>query len=353
MPPSPAPPLRPLAIWLMVGAILIAAMVTIGGITRLTGSGLSITEWNLLMGTLPPLSEAEWVQLFEKYQATPQYQQVNSHFGLEQFKGIFWWEYIHRLLGRALGLIFIIPFGWFLARGYFDRSLRHRVLLIFGLGAFQGLLGWLMVASGLTDRPAVSHYRLAAHLLTALVTFSVTLWVALEVINRDRRTVPVPVAIHRQAWLFAAILMVQITYGAFVAGLRAGFAFNTFPLMGGRLVPQGLLALAPALSNLTDNPMTVQFIHRMLAWLLVGFGLWLWYTLRVHNVKGPADRLGLALVLQFTLGAITILQLPGNPVLWGALHQAGAVLLLAAVVQVLFAVRKVPGPGSAGAGRPA
>lgn len=335
--------LRLVGIWLFAGALLIASMVTVGGITRLTGSGLSITEWNVLMGALPPLSQADWVQLFEKYQATPQFQQVNAHFTLEQFKGIFWWEYLHRLLGRTLGLVFLIPFIWFLARGVLERGLRNRVLLIFLLGAFQGALGWFMVASGLSERPAVSQYRLAAHLLTALLTFSLTLWTALEVRRRHLPAVPVPIAIHRQAWGFAVLLALQVTYGALVAGLKAGFAFNTFPLMGGRLVPDGLSLLRPLLANLGDNPVTVQFIHRTLAWLLAGFGLWLWYTLRVHGIRGAANLLAGTIVVQFSLGILTILHLPANPVLWGSLHQAGAVLLLAATVNLLFEVRGEPG----------
>ena len=174
------PARRAIVVWLYIGCLLIALLVTVGGVTRLTGSGLSITEWDVLMGALPPLSAEAWQELWQKYQATPQYQQVNAGFTLAQFQTIFWWEYVHRLLARLLGVVFLVPFLWFLVRGYLDRPLRNRVLLLFALGAFQGLLGWLMVASGLVDRPSVSHFRLAAHLMTALLTFSVTLWTALE-----------------------------------------------------------------------------------------------------------------------------------------------------------------------------
>ncbi|MBS1240693.1 MAG: heme synthase [Gemmatimonadetes bacterium] len=334
------PSARPVALWLLLGTGMIAAMVAIGGVTRLTGSGLSITEWNVLMGTWPPLSEQDWVTLFGKYQATPQYALVNSHFTLEQFKGIFWWEYGHRLVGRALGLVFLVPAAWFLVKGYLDRRLRVQVLGIFLLGGLQGVLGWLMVASGLVDRPSVSHYRLAAHLLTALLTMSVTFWVALEVLHRGRPAVPVPVALRRQVWLFVTLLVIQITYGAFVAGLKAGFAYNTFPLMGEHLVPDGLLSLHPAWRNLTENPATVQFVHRTLAWSLALFGIWLWYSLRVHAIRRGAHLLLAALSLQFTLGVVTILRLPEAPVLWGTVHQSGAVVLLAASVFVLFAVRR-------------
>jgi cytochrome c oxidase assembly protein subunit 15 len=345
---SSSPSTRPVALWLLLGSVMIAAMVTIGGVTRLTGSGLSITEWNVLMGAWPPLTDTDWVTLFAKYQATPQYAQVNTHFTLAQFKGIFWWEYIHRLVGRALGLVFLVPAVWFLIKGYFDRGLRLRVLGIFLLGAFQGFLGWFMVASGLVDRPAVSHYRLAAHLLTALLTLGVTFWTALEVLHRGKAAVPVPVALRRQVWLFVALLAVQIMYGAFVAGLKAGFAYNTFPLMGDSFVPGGLLALQPAWRNLIENPVSVQFLHRVLAWCLALFGVWLWYSLRVHAIRRGADLLLAVLTLQFTLGVVTILQLPHAPVLWGTLHQSGAVALFATSVFVLFSVRQgttEPHPG--------
>jgi cytochrome c oxidase assembly protein subunit 15 len=331
---------RPVALWLLLGSVMIAAMVAIGGVTRLTGSGLSITEWNVLMGAWPPLTEHDWAALFQKYQATPQFAKVNAHFTLEQFKGIFWWEYVHRLVGRALGLVFLVPAIWFLVKGYLDRGLQLRVLGIFLLGAFQGLLGWFMVASGLVDQPSVSHYRLAAHLLTALLTLGVTFWVALEVLHRGRPALPVPVALRRQVWLFVFLLAGQLAFGAFVAGLKAGFAYNTFPLMGDGFVPTGLTALHPWWKNLTENPVTVQFTHRVLAWSLALFGIWLWYSLRVHAIRRGANLLLAALSLQFTLGAVTILRLPRAPVLWGTLHQAGAVLLFATSVFVMFSVRR-------------
>jgi cytochrome c oxidase assembly protein subunit 15 len=334
----PAPATRPVAVWLLTGCLLIAAMVTVGGVTRLTGSGLSITEWNLLMGALPPLNQADWLELFRKYQASPQFQLVNSHFTLADFQRIFRWEYLHRLIARLMGVVFVVPFAWFLIRGYIDRALRTRLALVFALGAFQGVLGWLMVASGLVDRPAVSHYRLAAHLFTALLTYAVTLWVALGLLAPDRRPA-MPEAIRWQARIFAALFCLQVVYGAFVAGLKAGFMYNTFPLMGDSLVPAGLLTLSPAWTNLTENPGTVQFIHRLLGWALAVLGSWLWFTLRVHGMRGPANLLLATLAAQFTLGILTILNLPGSPVFWGSIHQAGAVALLTAVVGLLFALR--------------
>ena len=332
-------PLRGVYVWLLAGCLLIAAMVTIGGITRLTGSGLSITEWDVIVGALPPLSEGQWQDLFAKYQATPQYQQVNTHFELGEFKQIFWWEYIHRLLGRAIGIVFLIPFLYFLIRRRFTPALRNQVLLIFALGAFQGVLGWFMVASGLVNRPSVSHYRLAAHLLTALVTFAVTLWVALSLeetarISLSRRA-------SRAVAVFAVLLLVQITYGGFTAGLRAGGMFNTFPLMGNGLVPPGIATLSPVWSNLTQNPVTVQFIHRVLAGLLLAAGLAVGRTLVREQHPREGLLLGGAVVLQFALGVLTILGFPAHPVFWGAIHQAGAVVLLTATVLALHAAGRV------------
>lgn len=325
--------------WLVTGCLLIAAMVTIGGVTRLTGSGLSITEWDVIMGTLPPMSDAAWEELFLKYQAIPQYQELNRHFTLADFKGIFWWEYFHRLVGRGLGLVFIIPFGIFLAKGWLAPTLRNRLLLLLGLGAFQGVLGWFMVASGLSERTSVSQYRLAAHLLTALVTFSLTLWTAMQLRHAGEGPRPVPAMLRTHVRFFAALLWLQIGYGALVAGLKAGFAYNEFPLMGGQMVPAGAWQLDPLLRNLGDNPATVQFIHRSLAWTLVVVGLWLWYTLRIHGLRRESTWLGATLLLQFSLGIVTILRLPLEPVLWGAVHQAGAVLLLTTTLFALFATR--------------
>jgi cytochrome c oxidase assembly protein subunit 15 len=336
-------PSRAVALWLLAGCLLIAAMVTIGGVTRLTGSGLSITEWNVIMGALPPRTEADWGELFRKYQAIPQYQLVNPHFTLEDFKSIFWWEYVHRLVGRGIGLVFLVPFVIFLAKGWLDRPLLRKVLLIFGLGALQGALGWFMVASGLSERTSVSHYRLAAHLVTALLTLAVTLWVALDLLQPDRPARPVPPAIRSQVRLFTFLLTVQIGYGALVAGLKAGFAYNTFPLMGGRVIPAGAWQLTPGWSNLLENPATVQFVHRTLAWTLAVLGVWLWHTLRVHGVRRQANLLLGALGVQLGLGILTILHLPRQPVVWGASHQAGAVALLVAAVLVLHTVtRDVP-----------
>lgn len=333
-------PRHAVVLWLYAGCLLIALLVTVGGVTRLTGSGLSITEWDLLIGALPPLNGEAWQELWQKYQATPQFSQVNPHFTLAEFQTIFWWEYIHRLLARLLGVAFLVPFLWFLARGDLDRALRNRVLLIFGLGAFQGVLGWLMVASGLVDRPSVSHFRLAAHLLTALLTFSVTLWTALQMDGRTDGPTDGSSGAHWQPVVaFTFLLGLQITYGAFVAGLKAGGIYNTFPLMGGSIFPPGGATLTPWIRNLFENPATVQFIHRLLGFVLLGFGLVLWRRLRRAGRPGIGAELGGAVLLQFALGVATIVRWPASPVFWGAIHQAGAVALLAATVRSLYRVR--------------
>ncbi|HJS46622.1 MAG TPA: COX15/CtaA family protein, partial [Gemmatimonadales bacterium] len=331
------PRLRPVHLWLLAGCALIALMVVVGGITRLTGSGLSITEWDLLGGTLPPSDDAAWRALFAKYQATPQYLRENSHFGLAEFKSIFWWEWIHRFLGRAVGVVFVVPFAWFLATGRVARALLPRLLLLLGLGAAQGLVGWLMVASGLVDDPRVSHYRLAAHLLLAFTTFAATLWTALGLraglwSGEDAPPRP-PAPALPGAMALLALLAVQVAYGAFVAGLRAGFLYNTFPTMGGHWVPPGMGGDDGFLAGLTSAPVTVQFVHRVLG-VLVAAGA-VAFALRWRQDPGvgrAAAWLGGMALLQFGLGALAVLRLPADPVFWGTVHQSGALALLAAVI---------------------
>jgi cytochrome c oxidase assembly protein subunit 15 len=336
---------RPVYYWLLAGCALIALMVVVGGITRLTGSGLSITEWDLLGGTFPPLHEADWAELFAKYQATPQYLKENAHFGLAEFKTIFWWEWIHRFIGRAIGVVFIVPFAWFLATKRVARPLLPRLLLLLGLGAAQGLMGWLMVASGLVENPRVSHYRLAAHLLLAFLTFAVTLWTALGVRagrwqGGDAGHAGERSPAHRWAVAVLALLVVQIAYGAFVAGLRAGFLYNTFPTMGGHWVPPGMGGGGSLLATLTSQPVTVQFLHRVLGLVVAGLALAFAYRWRRNPVVGRAAAwLGGIALLQFGLGALTVLRLPAHPVFWGTVHQFGALALLTAAVVALFRAR--------------
>lgn len=332
----------PVVTWLLTGCALLFALVTVGGITRLTGSGLSITEWNVLMGILPPLNHDAWVELFRKYQATPQFQTVNSHFGLIDFQRIFWWEYIHRLLARAIGLVFLVPLLWLVATRRVEGRLVLRLLAVLVLGGLQGVLGWLMVASGLVDNPAVSHYRLAAHLLTAFATYGLALWIALDLLRGlERPRVRVRGWVAVATWTVAVLVVLQISYGAFVAGLRAGFLFNTFPTMGGHWIPPGMDALHPTIRNLVENRVTVQFIHRAIGWiLLIAVGAY-WLAVRGRPALGPAPGFLLTSVaLQFVLGIVAILQLPRHPVLTGALHQAGGLLVFSALVCLLFVVRR-------------
>jgi cytochrome c oxidase assembly protein subunit 15 len=327
--------------WLLSGCVLIFIMVVVGGITRLTHSGLSIVNWNLIMGTLPPLNEAQWQEAFEAYQQFPEYQLVNYHFSLQEFKSIFFWEYLHRLIGRVIGLVFIIPFAIFLIRKQFSRRLLWQCLVILGMGALQGFLGWWMVKSGLVKNPDVDHVRLAIHLTTAFLTFAVTFWVALEQMYPQR-----PVISHSgiRQWSLGllVVLLVQIVYGAFVAGLNAGFILNTWPMMGDAWVHPAVFALQPWWANLIDGLAGVQFVHRYLAYVAAGLALVVWYLARKRNLSLLQHRSVVAMVvmvvLQFLLGVFTLLY--AVPVVLGVLHQAAAFLLLGNVVLVLFAFRK-------------
>lgn len=339
----------PVRRWLLLGALLVAAMVVIGGITRLTGSGLSITEWNVLMGALPPLSDRAWEALFAKYQATPQYQLVNAHFTLAEFKTIFWWEYLHRLLGRVLGIVFLVPFIWFLLRGHIRRDRVPRFAAIFGLGALQGALGWFMVASGLVDIPRVSHFRLAAHLVTALATYGLIVWTILDLappgVAEGRRDAG-PASLQRVVAAVMGLLVLQIVYGAFVAGLKAGFIFNTWPMMGTGLIPPGMGTLSPVLTDPVQNPVTVQFLHRTIGTGLLAGAAWLAWIGR--RAPAPVARstawFGGLVLAQFVLGVATILWLPSHPVLLGATHQAGALMVLTAALVLLHRIRRSPTP---------
>ena len=255
-------------IWLLAVAALVLAMVVVGGATRLTESGLSITEWQPVAGALPPLSDAQWELQFEKYKAIPQYQALNSGMSLDAFKTIFWWEWTHRLLGRLIGAAFLLPFLWFLARGRVEARLRPRLWMLFGLGALQGAVGWWMVASGLAERVEVSQYRLAFHLTLAGLIYVALLWTAQGLAPRSP---PVPSRLRVSAKLLLGLVLAQIYLGALVAGLRAGLIYNTWPLIDGHLVPAAsqLLFNEPWWRNFFENPLTVQFDHRLVAYALL------------------------------------------------------------------------------------
>jgi heme a synthase len=308
-------------LWLFAVAALIFCMVIVGGATRLTDSGLSITEWQPLLGAVPPLSAADWQAAFEKYRQIPEFQLINRGMGIDDFKFIYWWEWSHRFFGRFIGLAFILPFAYFAATGAltFRMGLRCAVLLV--LGGLQGALGWYMVASGLVDRVDVSQYRLAAHLTLAAVIFAATLWVAFGLGQKRRKP---DMGREWMALLIVGLIILQIAAGGFVAGLDAGMGYNTWPMMDGELVPTGLFVADPWWRNIFENAMTVQFNHRLLAYVMAVCVAGYAYVVQTR----AASLLLLAVALQIALGIWTLLwQVP----LWlGLAHQAGALLALAA-----------------------
>jgi heme a synthase len=317
-------------IWLLAVAALVLAMVVVGGATRLTESGLSITEWQPVAGALPPLSEAQWESQLEKYKAIPQYQALNPGMSLDAFKTIFWWEWTHRLLGRLIGAAFLLPFLWFLARGRVEARLRPRLWLLFGLGAFQGAVGWWMVASGLAERVEVSQYRLAFHLTLAGLIYVGLLWTAQGLAPCSGR--PVPSRLRVSAKILLGLVLAQIYLGALVAGLRAGLIYNTWPLIDGHLVPAGsqLLFNEPWWRNFFENPLTVQFDHRLLAYALLASAIWHALDVMRGLPPGTARRGALALAGAVTLqAALGILTLLAQAPLWLALmHQGMAMIVL-------------------------
>jgi heme a synthase len=325
---------RAIRLWLYAVAAMVAAIVLVGGATRLTESGLSITEWKPVMGLLPPLSGAQWQSEFDKYQAIPQYRELNNGMSLDAFKTIFWWEWTHRLIARTIGLVFLLPFLWFWWQGWISASLRNRLCLIFGLGALQGAVGWWMVASGLADRIEVSQYRLATHLLLACLIYVALLWTAQRF---DQRPVPpAPARVRFGATVLLVLVLAQIYLGAIVAGLRAGRIFNTWPLIDGALIPDParLFFNTPLWRNFFENTLTAQFDHRMLAYAI-------WIVALVHALgtvralkRGPAVtgivlgavQLALAVTLQAALGIWTLLMVA--PLDLALTHQAMAMVVL-------------------------
>ncbi len=332
----------PVAVWLLACCALIFAMVVVGGVTRLTHSGLSIVEWQPIVGTLPPLNEAQWLETFGKYQLTPEYQKVNQGMRLGEFKSIFWWEYFHRLLGRMIGVAFLLPLLWFWRRGHIDRPLTLRLAGIFVLGGLQGAMGWYMVKSGLVDDPRVSQFRLTAHLAIALAIYAATLWTALGLLRPGAGAAHLrQPRLRRISWVITAAVAYMVLTGGFVAGIRAGFAYNTFPLMHGHLVPPEIFMLEPWYLNFFNNMATVQFDHRLGAWLLAVLVPWFWLKARRETLT-PFARIGVnfllgMLALQIALGLATLLLLV--PVPLAAAHQGGAVLLLGAALLVNHALR--------------
>jgi cytochrome c oxidase assembly protein subunit 15 len=320
-------------------AAFVFAMVIVGGATRLTGSGLSITEWEPIMGTIPPLSETAWQEAFEKYRQIPEYQLVNKGMSLEGFKAIYWWEWAHRLLARLIGFVFLLPFVYFLVYRAIPKPYIPRAAALFILGSGQGVLGWLMVKSGLSDRVDVSQYRLAAHLALAVAIASYAFWLGLSIRDETHKAQDSKAGAglqwaRRGMLLLAGLVYMQIIAGAFVAGLKAGQASNTWPLMNDEIIPPGLDRFTPWYMNLFENPLAAQFAHRMLAYFIVifaaAFALSVW---RWHRMRGPAAALGLALLIQTALGIGTILL--GVPLGFALAHQANAMVVLALLLWTL------------------
>ncbi|WP_421694309.1 COX15/CtaA family protein [Aestuariivirga sp.] len=309
--------------WLLGVAALIFCMVIVGGATRLTDSGLSITEWKPLLGAIPPLSEAHWLEAFQKYQQIPEYQLLNKGMSLSDFKFIYWWEWSHRFLGRVIGLAFFLPFAYFAVTGALSRKTAVQCGVLFVLGGLQGALGWYMVASGLVDRVDVSQYRLAAHLSLATFIYGAILWVAFG-LGRSRHA---PQGAREWcALLITTLVLLQIAAGGFVAGLDAGFGYNTWPGIDGALVPTGLFTATPWWRNMFENALTVQFNHRMLAYLIAVVAV-----AQAYVVRTPASRMLVAAVLlQIVLGIWTLLTVV--PLWLGLAHQGGALLVFAAAI---------------------
>lgn len=330
--------------WLLSGCVLVFIMVVVGGITRLTNSGLSMTDWHLVTDTFPPLTEEKWNVAFEEYKKFPEYQKINIHndFTLSDYKFIYFWEWFHRLIGRVIGMVFIIPFVYFLIKKKLDKDTIKKCCILLGMGALQGFFGWFMVKSGLVDNPDVSHFRLSLHLTFAFITFAYTLWVALDLIYPDR--LPVNKRLRGIARIALAVLLIQIIYGGFVAGLNAGLIHNHWPLMSdGQLVHDSVFVEKPSLLlSLTEGQSGVQLVHRTMAYIVVGMILYLFFAAK-NTVTTPQQKKGLnALVvivfIQFALGVFTLLlRVP----LWlGLAHQVVAFLLLTAMTFTLHRFSK-------------
>lgn len=331
---APAP--AALARWLFLVAALVVLMVAVGGITRLTESGLSITEWKPVTGALPPLGEAQWQAEFEKYKRIPEYQQINRGMSLADFQFIYFWEWAHRLLGRIIGLAFALPLAWFAWRKAIPAGYGPRLLAIFALGGLQGVIGWWMVASGLVERTDVSHYRLAVHLLTALFLLAGLVWTALDLHALARNGAARPARLRGLPLLAALVLFVQLLWGAYVAGLNAGYVANTWPLMNDHLFPQGVEWRGSLWASASDDPFFVHFFHRWWAWVAALMLLLLARRAKQAGERRASVALNALLGTQILLGIATVMS---NMALWlAATHQLVGALLVAATAWAAHAV---------------
>ena len=331
---------RTVATWLLICCALVFAMVVLGGVTRLTGSGLSMVDWRPVTGVLPPLGESEWQQVFEMYQKTPEFQKKNSHMNVNEFKEIFWLEYLHRLLGRIIGIIFLIPFLIFIWKGYIQKREFPKYTLMFVLGGMQGVLGWYMVKSGLVDNPHVSQYRLTAHLIAAFLIYAYMFWVALTLLFPSESTDNHPW--YGKTLALTTLISITIISGGFVAGLKAGKIYNTFPKMGEYWIPPDLLTLEPTWKNFFENMATVQFDHRVLA--ITTFVLIFTYWVKLRKTTLPTgmhrgvNALFHTAILQVTLGIFTLLLVV--PTILAASHQAVAMLLFTVALYLCHGFRR-------------
>jgi len=330
-----------MSIWLFICCFTIFAMVVLGGVTRLTGSGLSMVEWAPIMGTLPPLNEIEWLAAFDLYKQYPEFIITNSTMDLAGFKSIFWFEYSHRVLGRLIGLIFFFPMLFFFAKGWVKPDLKPKLIFMFFLGGLQGLMGWYMVKSGLVDNPHVSQYRLTAHLSLAFIVYAYIFWIALGLRFQTKPKENNMTMLASQSTWLSLFVFTTILSGGFVAGLKAGLAYNTFPLMNGKLIPDGLFVISPMWRNFFENITTVQFDHRLLATTLF-FSLIVFYSMAIKKGVGSRTKKGLHFLLmmafiQVTLGISTLLL--QVPVALAASHQAGALVLFTSIIFVTHQIK--------------
>jgi cytochrome c oxidase assembly protein subunit 15 len=344
---------RPIAVdravgaWLLGLAAMVLVQVMLGAITRLTGSGLSIMEWRPIMGVIPPLTHAEWERVFDLYRQIAEYKLVNAGMSLDEFKSIFWWEYVHRLWGRLIGFAFLMPFLWFWIRGHLDRRRAGRLIAIFVLGGLQGLMGWIMVASGFEARTDVSQYRLVMHLLLALGIYAALVWSALDAFAPSHPCAETPAhrALRRHGWIMMAVITLEITLGGFTAGLHGGLVDNNFPMMGDHLIAPDLFIQSPWWINIFENPVTAQFLHRLTAGFVAIALIWLVVRARRASLDTSLKRrfyyLPFGLFGQAMLGIATLMLVVPLPL--AVAHQAGAFILFTLGLYTLHGLRRARG----------
>jgi cytochrome c oxidase assembly protein subunit 15 len=340
---------KAIAWWLLTGVFMIIVQVLLGGITRLTGSGLSITEWKPIMGALPPLGDEQWSAAFEKYKQIAQFKYLNNHFTLDDFKFIFFWEWFHRLWARLLGVVFLVGFITFAVRRYFSKEMIHSLVILFLLGAMQGLIGWIMVASGLNDENLyVSHYRLAIHFIAALVLLCYTFWFAMKLLIREENRTYQP-SLLKLSYIITFVLVLQLVYGAFMAGLKAASAAPSWPDINGEIIPSYLFTKDSLWQNLTQNTITIHFIHRTLAYILViAVMIWTWRSFKVQGSLLKASRWVplFFILLQLLLGIFAVLNattiIPGKFGVYewiAQLHQLVAMFFLMAMIWMIYLLK--------------